>query len=203
VQDWSCERHRIPGSPVTTTTDHPDRPLLAAQARVLAIPRRYSLLRCISDADGGVMIAELSDRFGLTRTAIRLHLSKLVESRLVSAQAMAPTGPGRPRHRYQATPVAAALWNAGDPFEQLSRLLATQETNRGWPPNAGTEETADRQGDRCDDEPDETFALIGLRLALPPRRAAVRDGSRHPSDTPRDSVSREPMTSRTQSAGEL
>lgn len=100
-----------------------DRRQLVAQARVLANPTRYRLLRRIGDADGGVTVAELSQSFGLTRTAIRQHVSRLVDSGLVWAQPVAPTGPGRPCHRYLATPLTAALWKAGDPFEQVADLL--------------------------------------------------------------------------------
>jgi DNA-binding MarR family transcriptional regulator len=97
--------------------------LLVAQARVLANPTRYQLLRRIGDADGGVTISELSQSFGLTRTAIRQHVSRLVDSGLVWVQPVVPTGPGRPCHRYLATPLTAAMWKAGDPFEQVARLL--------------------------------------------------------------------------------
>jgi predicted ArsR family transcriptional regulator len=75
---------------------------LAAQARLLANPTRYRLLRSIGDADGGVTITELSPSFGLTRTAIRQHVSRLVDSGLVWVQPVASTGPGRPCHRYLA-----------------------------------------------------------------------------------------------------
>lgn len=62
-------------------------------------------------------------QFGLTRTAIRQHLSRLVDSGLVLVQPVASTGPGRPCHRYRAAPLAAALWQAGDLFEQAACLL--------------------------------------------------------------------------------
>ena len=100
-----------------------ERGLLLAQARLLANPTRYRLLRRIGDADGGVTISELSQSFGLTRTATRQHVSRLVDVGLVWVQPVAPTGPGRPCHRYLATPLTAATWRAGDPFEQVARLL--------------------------------------------------------------------------------
>jgi predicted ArsR family transcriptional regulator len=104
---------------------------LAVQAQVLVSPRRYTLLRCISDTANGLTVGELADGFGLTRTAIRLQLAKLTGAGLIFAEVIPPSGPGRPGHRYRTTRAAAATWGSGGPFAQLSGLLAERETNGG------------------------------------------------------------------------
>jgi predicted ArsR family transcriptional regulator len=102
--------------------------LLAAQAEMLASPRRYALFRCIDDSTDGCAVDELAARFGLTRSAVRLQLAKLVSVGLLSSAPMPPSGPGRSRLRYRATPAATAKWRSGSPFEQLSASLAAQGT---------------------------------------------------------------------------
>jgi predicted ArsR family transcriptional regulator len=100
------------------------RSLLVAQAHVLANPRRYKVLRGVIDSgNAGVGAAELSEQFGITRAGIRMHLTRLAASGLITAREVPPTGPGRPRLRYFPTAAARRWWCDGDPFEQLSRLL--------------------------------------------------------------------------------
>jgi predicted ArsR family transcriptional regulator len=103
-----------------------------AQAHVLASPMRYRLLRqVIAAGTVGIGVDELAQHLGLTRTAVRLHLARLIACGLVVADPCPSARPGRPRLRYRSTP-AAIPWADGDPFEQIARALASvSDRSRG------------------------------------------------------------------------
>ncbi len=54
---------------------------------------------------GPLTIAELVDRLGVTGTAVRNRLARLIDAGLVVREAL-PGGRGRPRHTYQASDLA-------------------------------------------------------------------------------------------------
>jgi predicted ArsR family transcriptional regulator len=93
------------------------------QARALGDPTRHAIYRRIAEAPGPVGIAELVADVGVSHNAIRQHLAKLVDARLVLERRASPTGPGRPRLVYEVDPAAAGAWGAPGPYERLSRLL--------------------------------------------------------------------------------
>jgi predicted ArsR family transcriptional regulator len=93
---------------------------------------------------GPLTVTEMADRWGVTGTAVRNRLSRLVGSGLVDRKAE-HVGRGRPRHRYQASveahkrlgqnyaDLAVALWEEmmGTVADRkLRRLLFTRLTDR-------------------------------------------------------------------------
>ena len=97
---------------------------LQQEARALGDPTRYELFRFIADAGEPIGVAELTDHVGLNHNAVRQHLAKLVEARLV-LEATAPTGGrGRPRLEYVVDPGAESRWGVQGPYERLSLWLA-------------------------------------------------------------------------------
>lgn len=58
---------------------------------------------------GPMTVAELSAQLGVTGTAVRNRLSRLLDSGLIERRAEA-RGRGRPRHAYQASVEAQSAW---------------------------------------------------------------------------------------------
>jgi predicted ArsR family transcriptional regulator len=96
---------------------------LQQQARALGDPTRYAIFRYLADADDPVGIAELTEHFELNHNAIRQHLAKLVDARLVLESQAQAAGPGRPRLVYEIDPGAESRWGVTGPYERLSLLL--------------------------------------------------------------------------------
>jgi predicted ArsR family transcriptional regulator len=96
---------------------------LQQQARALGDPTRYAIFRYLADADDVVGIAELTEHFKLNHNAIRQHLGKLVDARLVLESQAQAAGPGRPRLVYEIDPGAESRWGVTGPYERLSLLL--------------------------------------------------------------------------------
>lgn len=69
---------------------------------------------------GPLTIVELADRLGVTATAVRVRLTRLVGSGLVERQAEAG-GRGRPKHRYRAS--VQANRRLGQNYEDLAVAL--------------------------------------------------------------------------------
>jgi predicted ArsR family transcriptional regulator len=97
---------------------------LQQQARALGDPTRHGIFRYLADANGPVGIAELTAHFELNHNAIRQHLGKLVEARLVLESQARAAGPGRPRLVYEIDPGAESRWGVTGPYERLSLLLS-------------------------------------------------------------------------------
>ncbi|MGI9427627.1 MAG: helix-turn-helix transcriptional regulator, partial [Bythopirellula sp.] len=70
--------------------------------------------------EGACTISELVAFAGVTSTAIRHRLNRLMEQGLVAREAEA-IGRGRPTHRYRLT--AAGTRQAGDNYEDLAGVL--------------------------------------------------------------------------------
>jgi predicted ArsR family transcriptional regulator len=96
---------------------------LQQQARALGDPTRHEVFRYIADAERPVDVAELTEHLGLHHNAIRQHLAKLVEARLVSEGTSPPVGRGRPRLCYTVDPSAESRWGATGPYERLTLML--------------------------------------------------------------------------------
>src|SRR5579875_2235077 len=70
--------------------------------------------------EGPLTVAELADRLGVTATAVRNRLARLVEAGLVERRAEA-AGRGRPRHVYLASD--QALRRLGQNYADLAVVL--------------------------------------------------------------------------------
>lgn len=97
---------------------------LQTQARALGDPTRHEVFRYIAEADRPVDVAELTDHLGLHHNAIRQHLAKLVDARLVAEATAARAGRGRPRLVYTVDPSAESRWGVTGPYERLTLLLS-------------------------------------------------------------------------------
>jgi len=137
-------------------------PSLQHQARALGDPTRHAIFRHVSDAPAPVGVAELTQLLGLHHNAIRQHLAKLVEARLLVESSARPAGRGRPRLLYTADPSTDSRWGVTGPYERLAVLLAEVV--------------------RSGDEPEEVGRRAGRRSRL---------GNRGPSSDPVAELSEE------------
>ena len=150
---------------------------LQQQARALGDPTRYAIFRYLADTDDPVGIAELTEHFELNHNAIRQHLAKLVDARLVLEGQAQAAGPGRPRLVYEIDPGAESRWGVGGPYERLS-LLLTEVISTGDSP----EEVGRRAGQNyrvSASAPEDAVADIADAMAREGFDPTVRDrGSR-------------------------
>lgn len=98
--------------------------MLQAQARALGDPTRHAIFRFIADSPGPVTVTALVEHVGVNHTAVRQHLTKLIDAQLVESSPMAPTGRGRPRLQYRVPPAVDSRWGITGPYERLALLLA-------------------------------------------------------------------------------
>jgi len=85
--------------------------------------------------DDGRSVHDLCNDFGVTPTAIRQRLSKLLEQHLITRETVRLEGRGRPRHIYRAT--ERGLKELGNNYGDLARIL--------WGEVMRIEDTATRQ----------------------------------------------------------
>ncbi|HSL74657.1 MAG TPA: helix-turn-helix domain-containing protein [Ilumatobacteraceae bacterium] len=97
---------------------------LQVQARALGDPTRHAVFEFLVAADRPVGVAELTSHVGLNHNAVRQHLAKLVEARLVVEAVGRPAGRGRPPLQYTVDPSAQGRWGSTGPYERLSGLLS-------------------------------------------------------------------------------
>lgn len=128
-------------------------PSLQLQARALGDPTRHAIFRYVTDAPAPVSVAELTDHFGFNHNAIRQHLARLVEARLVVESTAPPVGRGRPKLLYAPDPTTDSRWGATGPYERLAVLLAEVV--------------------RSGDDPEEVGRRAGRRSRLGRRTASV------------------------------
>ncbi len=123
---------------------------LLAVSRALGDPTRHAVFVYVRDAPAPVSVAELTEHFGVNHNAIRQHLAHLAEVGLVRSEAQKPSGPGRPAHRYRATPGAAQRWGGTNAHEALAmmlvELLRTNATPREVGRVAGRRLAAEHRG---------------------------------------------------------
>jgi predicted ArsR family transcriptional regulator len=110
---------------------------LQQQARALGDPTRHTIFRHIADAGRPVDIAELTELLGLNHNAIRQHLSKLLDAKLVVEQAVLSGGRGRPRLFYEVAAGVESQWGVIGPYERLSQLLAEMVSTGDSPLDVG------------------------------------------------------------------
>lgn len=163
-------------APTPRPADSDDRVLL--QSKALGDRTRYAILRYIVEARASVGVAELTDHFGLNHNAIRQHLAKLRDAKLVIEDVAPATGPGRPALRYRPTPGAEHRWDGPTPYEALTRMLVELVRGEGDPREVGR-----RQGVRLVDEyqPDgDTLTAmeeITRRLGFEPHQETTTEGA--------------------------
>ena len=92
-------------APGLATTDHH-----LAEARALADPSRHRIFRHIAEGMAPVGVAELAALVGITRSAVRQHLSVLEAVGLVLGETEHRTRPGRPRLLYRLNPEVRGAW---------------------------------------------------------------------------------------------
>lgn len=71
--------------------------------------RQQELLRALLDHKGGLTIDELAQRLGITRNAVRQHLTGLERDRLVESPGTRPSG-GRPQRLYALSDAGRELF---------------------------------------------------------------------------------------------
>lgn len=95
--------------------------LIQRQARALGDPTRFEIFRYVAEASGPVRVATLTEHFSFNQSAIRQHLAKLVDARLLIEELATASGTGRPplrgresRCRLRDPPGAGAGHRRGD-----------------------------------------------------------------------------------------
>lgn len=149
---------------------------LQIQARALGDPTRHGIFRQLAGSDRPVSAGELAERFGINHTAVRQHLSRLVDAGLVIGTLAAPTGRGRPPVLYSVDPACDARWGVVGPYERLSVLLAEMIRS-----GDSAFETGRRDGRRTVTEVDPRFDAVDALADLMRRQGfepeTQRDGS--------------------------
>jgi predicted ArsR family transcriptional regulator len=112
-------------------------PSLQHQARALGDPTRHAIFRYVVDAGAPVTVAELTEHFGFNHNAIRQHLARLVEARLLVEGSALPAGRGRPKLLYTPNPGADSRWGVTGPYERLAVLLAEVVRSGDTPEEVG------------------------------------------------------------------
>lgn len=113
--------------------------LVQRQARALGDPTRYDIFRYLADASSPVRVAALVEHFRLNHNAIRQHLAKLTEARLLIEELGTPATTGRPPLQYRVAPAAMGAWGAPGPYELLAVLLLDVAKGTHTPLEAGAE----------------------------------------------------------------
>lgn len=133
---------------------------LQLQARALGDPTRHEVFRYIADAERPVDVAGLTAHLGLHHNAIRQHLTKLVEARLVSEATAPPAGRGRPRLVYTLHPSAESRWGVTGSYERLT-LMLTEIIRSGDSPVDVGRHFGGRTGVATSDDADPVASLVG------------------------------------------
>lgn len=113
------------------------RELVQRQARALGDPTRYDIFRYVADASEPVRVATLAQHFGFNPNAIRQHLAKLTDARLLTEEFGTPATTGRPPLQYRVAPGAEGTWGAPGPYGMLAVLLLEVARGDRAPAEAG------------------------------------------------------------------
>jgi predicted ArsR family transcriptional regulator len=90
--------------------------------------RRQSLLNLLLERKEGLTIDQMAGALGITRTAVREHVSALERERLIAAGALAGSTGGRPGRLYALTARGMALFPKQ--YDLIARLLLEQMSQR-------------------------------------------------------------------------
>lgn len=104
--------------------------LVQRQARALGDPTRFEIFRFVAEASLPVRVATLTEHFSFNQSAIRQHLAKLVDARLLIEELATGAGTGRPPLQYRLSPAAMGTWGAAGPYELLALLLLEMNDGR-------------------------------------------------------------------------
>ena len=112
-----------PMAPRAGLVPPPPPPLDQRTYRVLSSASRVRLLEALQ-SEGPLEADQLAVHLGLHLNTVRSHLGVLLNARLVSAQTLPPTGPGRPRLAYAATRAITEDRQTGS-YRLLAQILAS------------------------------------------------------------------------------
>ena len=112
--------------------------LVQRQARALGDPTRYEIFRFVAGASSPVKVGALVQHFGFNHSAIRQHLAKLCDARLLTEELAPSTTTGRPPLQYRVAPSAMGTWGTPGPYELLAVLLLSVAKGLSTPREAGT-----------------------------------------------------------------
>ena len=128
-------RHR---PPVLEAAPRPQtKQLVQRQARALGDPTRFEIFRFVAEAPEPVRISTLAEHFQFNPSAIRQHLAKLCDARLLIEELATGSRTGRPPLVYRVAPAAIGTWGASGPYELLALLLLEVAAGRSTPVDAG------------------------------------------------------------------
>lgn len=113
------------------------RELVQRQARALGDPTRFTIYQYISESPAPVRVAELARHLQCNPTAVRQHLAKLCDARLLVEESAPPGRSGRPPRQYRVAPSAMGTWGAPGPYELLSLMLLEVARDHGDPVQSG------------------------------------------------------------------
>ena len=105
--------------------------------------RRQGIMRLLLEHKDGLSVDQLAARLGITRTAIREHLTGLERDRLIAQGLSRPSTGGRPSRPYVLTEQGHALFPKH--YALLARLLIEDLAERG---EANVEEALTAMGTR-------------------------------------------------------
>ncbi|WP_395613559.1 helix-turn-helix transcriptional regulator [Allosphingosinicella sp.] len=105
--------------------------------------RRQGIMRLLLEHKDGLSVDQLAARLGITRTAIREHLTGLERDRLIAQGISRPSTGGRPSRPYLLTEQGHALFPKH--YALLARLLIEDLAERG---EANVEEALTAMGTR-------------------------------------------------------
>lgn len=111
--------------------------LVQRQARALGDPTRYEIFRFVAGASSPVKVGTLVEHFGFNHSAIRQHLAKLCDARLLTEELAPSTATGRPPLQYRVAPAAMGTWGTPGPYELLAVLLLKIAKGLAAPREAG------------------------------------------------------------------
>jgi predicted ArsR family transcriptional regulator len=141
------------------------------QARALGDPTRFEIFRYVAEAAEPVRIATLAEHFSFNQSAIRQHLAKLCEARLLIEELASASGTGRPPLQYRVAPTAMGTWGAAAPYELLALLLLDVARGRCSPVEAGVKAGRELAGaHKPDADPLDVIESEMARRGFEPRR---------------------------------
>jgi predicted ArsR family transcriptional regulator len=149
---------------------------LQEQARALGDPTRYAVFEYVAAARHPVGVAELTDHFALNHNAIRQHLAKLVDARLLSEHRASEGRRGRPRLLYELHPGATSRWGVTGPYERLSVLLTEMLRTGESPYEVGRRSVAGLRAPTAHEDAVEFVVAAVERQGFDPEVRRTRSG---------------------------